>query len=209
MIMRKIRRSFAASGDWYDYLTQSPEHHLPEEDRSYELVKGIRREKVMGAPETLLANNLKVYLDELVETAALGWTVIGMPFDLPQAETRRIPDLAFVSHKTWPRTKRIPAAAAWAIAPDLAVEVISPFDVAHEVLVKVQEYFLAGVRQVWLIFPHIEQVYCYTSPTAVRILTRSDDLTADLLIPGFRLPLAELFPRHDEAGESAPDEERP
>ena len=55
-----------------------------------------------------------------------------------------------------------------------------------------------GVAVVWILLPQQERVYVYTSPTAVRILSRADDLTGDQLIPGFRLALTELFPPPDE-----------
>ena len=51
-----------------------------------------------------------------------------------------------------------------------------------------------SVAAVWLIVPHTHRVYCFDSPTAVRVLTRGDDLTGDAVVPGFRMPVAELFP---------------
>jgi hypothetical protein len=50
-----------------------------------------------------------------------------------------------------------------------------------------------------LVLPNVEQVHVYTSPSAVRILTKTEDLTADPLFPGFRVPLAELFPAAEES----------
>jgi Uma2 family endonuclease len=63
-----------------------------------------------------------------------------------------------------------------------------------DVFDKVREYFAAGVQQVWHVLSNVEQVHVYTSPTAVRILTRADELTGDPVVPGFRLPPADLFP---------------
>jgi len=59
---------------------------------------------------------------------------------------------------------------------------------------KVGEYFAGGVRQVWHIYSHIEQVLVFSSPTTIRVLTRADELTADPVVPGFRMALADLFP---------------
>ena len=52
----------------------------------------------------------------------------------------------------------------------------------------------AGVRQVWQVYSNVEQVWVFTSPTAVRVLTRADELTGDPVVPGFRMPVADLFP---------------
>jgi Uma2 family endonuclease len=58
---------------------------------------------------------------------------------------------------------------------------------------KIAEYFHAGVERVWVVLPSQEQVYVYDSPSSVRILTRTDELSGDPILPHFRLPLVELF----------------
>ena len=63
----------------------------------------------------------------------------------------------------------------------------------EEVLEKMREYFQAGTRLVWFVFSVAQEVYAYTTPTTTRIFTRADDLTADPVLPGFKLPLANLF----------------
>ncbi len=77
--------------------------------------------------------------------------------------------------------------------PDLAVEVVSPTNTAVEVIGKVQEYFGAGVRRVWVVYPTVRQVYDYNDPASVRILRDTDALDGDPVLPGLRLPVADLF----------------
>jgi Uma2 family endonuclease len=79
------------------------------------------------------------------------------------------------------------------MAPDLAVEIISPNDLYERVISKVEEYLAAGVRQVWLISPEHKTVTIYSSPTHTTILTEADDLVSDELLPGFRCRIADLF----------------
>ena len=79
-------------------------------------------------------------------------------------------------------------------SPDLAVEVISPTDNAFNMAAKVREYFAGGVRQVWQVFSNTEQVLIFTAPDAVRVVTRTDTLTAEPVIPGFQMAVANLFP---------------
>ena len=76
---------------------------------------------------------------------------------------------------------------------DLAIEVISPTNLASAVLAKVAEYFQHGVRFVWVVYPIEEQVYVYDSVTSVRILTRADRLAVPSVLPGFELALESLF----------------
>jgi Uma2 family endonuclease len=75
----------------------------------------------------------------------------------------------------------------------LAIEVISPTNLAEEVLDKFHEHFRAGVRRVWVIYPGTSQVYDYDAPTSVRILARTEELDGGGFVPGFRLPLTALF----------------
>lgn len=81
------------------------------------------------------------------------------------------------------------------VAPELAVEIVSPGNTVEDILDKVEEYFAAGVRLVWIVAPPHEKVYVYTSPKNITVLeSKSDDaLSAEVLLPGFTLPLKELF----------------
>jgi Uma2 family endonuclease len=81
----------------------------------------------------------------------------------------------------------------WEVVPNLAVEVVSRSDSVDSIIDKVAEYFHAGVELVWVMFPSQEQVYVYDSHTRVHILTRTDELSGDPILPHFRLPLMELF----------------
>lgn len=103
----------------------------------------------------------------------------------------RLPDISFVS------AARIPVdgepESKWHFAPDLAVEIISPNDIYSEVEEKIHEYFLAGVKQVWVISSEYRTLTVYISPTQVTILTENDELTCEELLPGFRLKLKDIF----------------
>lgn len=164
-----------------------------EEPGLYELVDGKIVRKTVGAAEIAIANLLKEALGDAVRAAKCGRTYVEMGFAMANGNGRK-PDLAFLSYQTWARNRRIPPGDYMPVAPDLAIEIISLNELALAAIYKVQEYFESGVQQVWVVYPNIEQVYCYTSPTSVRILTRDDELTADPLVPGFRLGVADLFP---------------
>ena len=64
---------------------------------------------------------------------------------------------------------------------------------------KIDDYFASGVRRVWVIYPLYAKFYDYESPTSVRILTRYDTLGGGEVLPGFQLPLSELFEVPTEA----------
>ena len=61
-----------------------------------------------------------------------------------------------------------------------------------------QEYFQAGVRRVWVVYPTERLVYAYASPTGLRVLGAAESLDGEDVLPGLRLPVADLF--EDTAG---------
>jgi len=124
-----------------------------------------------------------------------------MIFDLrPHVDSERRPDVAFVSFDRWARDRRLPRMRSWAVVPDLAIEIVSLTNSADEVAGKLEEYFKAGMRQVWVVYPGQSKIYVYTSTTAVRVLAPGDDLDGGDVLPGFRLSVRELF---EQAGEPA------
>src|ERR1700709_1460727 len=88
----------------------------------------------------------------------IGEACIEVLFKLPLAKDRnRKPDVAFVSYARWPKYQPFPATNAWAVLPDICVEVVSPNDLADEIETKINEYFEAGVRLVWIVYPRQER----------------------------------------------------
>jgi Uma2 family endonuclease len=167
----------------------------PDEEVLYEVVDDQVVELApMGAYEVRLATLLTARIETFAQQHQLGRAMQEMLFDLTVATGRkRRPDVAFVSFDRWPLTRRIPRTEAWEVVPNLAVEVVSRSDSVDYIVDKVAEYFHAGVKHVWVVFPSQEQVYVYDSPSSVRILTRTDELSGDPILPHFRLPLVELF----------------
>lgn len=169
----------------------------PAEDDLYEVIGGEKVVKPVSTYENVLAVELCGFLRDHVRPNNLGRAVTEVLFDLPNVGNDRRPDVAFVSAGRWPLNRRVPRTNAWAAVPELAAEVVSPTDDMEQVMERVEEYFRAGIALVWLVLPAQERVCVYTSPTAVRILSRADELTGDPVLPDFRPPLADLFPPPD------------
>ena len=165
-----------------------------ESDLLYEVVDGHIVEKgPLGAYEILVGSFLNTCLDGFARANNCGRAVSEMLFDFGAGLSQRRPDVAYVSYDRWPRQRRVPRTQAWAVVPELAVEVISPSNTFEEVVNKVHEYFQAGVQHVWAIAPPRQQVYVYQSPSHIRVLNVQDELTGDPFLPGFRLKVSELF----------------
>jgi len=162
------------------------------EDRLYELVDGILVEKTVGTYEAYLALLLGQFLGIHVRQNKLG-IVLGADGMMRLApELVRIPDVSFISWDRLPGRK-IPRTAVAHLAPDLAVEVISKGNTRQEMDRKLADYFTAGVRQVWYIYPVSREVRIYTAPDRSTVLPQDQTLDGGEVLPGFRLVLAEFF----------------
>lgn len=78
-------------------------------------------------------------------------------------------------------------------APDLVVEVLSPWDRTARLREKMEDYFLSGTRLAWAINPAERNALVYRSPEAERLVRVTEALAGEDVLPGFRLPLTELF----------------
>ena len=131
-------------------------------------------------------------LDQFVQEHGLGAVGTEIGFRLARnPDTLRAPDIAFVARSREPQGA---AAEKFAeLAPDLAVEVLSPDDSASDVLKKVEEYLASGVRLVWIADPATRTVTVYRSLEDVRVLTAQQDLDGRDVLPGFRCKIKEIF----------------
>jgi Uma2 family endonuclease len=163
-------------------------------DRLFEVVRGVRLEKNMGVLQNMIAATLYGFLAPFCRDRGLGRAAIETMFAIPGSGNDRKPDVAFVSFQRWPNDREIPEVNAWPIAPELAVEVISPTDRAFDVMDKVAEYFDGGVQQVWHVYSKTRRVLIFSSPTTIRVLTDADELTGEPILPGFRIRVVDLFP---------------
>jgi Uma2 family endonuclease len=115
----------------------------------------------------------------------------GFRLPIPDAEddTVRSPDAAFVSFERMPD---VPAGFA-PVAPDLAVEVLSPGDTASELQERLDDYFAAGTRAVWVVDPDRRTVTLHSATAPTRRLREGDTLDGADVVPGFAVPVRALF----------------
>jgi Uma2 family endonuclease len=166
------------------------------EDRLCELVDGVLVEKGMGYRESVLAAALAGFLRTFVVPRNLGLVSgeSGMMRLFPGLV--RIPDVAFAS---WDRIpgRRVPKEPIPGLVPDLAVEVLSKSNTKKEMDRKRGEYFRAGLRLLWLIDPDVRTATIYAGTEEPVVLDESATLDGGDVLPGFTLPLRDLFAELD------------
>lgn len=109
----------------------------------------------------------------------------------PDRETVRVSDVAIVWADRLPQGDALDHFAR--LAPDLAVEVISPSDRARDIAAKVAMYQEAGVPLVWLVDRWAKTVTVLALRQEPVTLHEGDDLDGGAVLPGFRLAVAEIF----------------
>jgi len=79
------------------------------------------------------------------------------------------------------------------MAPDLAIEVLSPGDRPDEIREKVQEWIARGTLLVWVINPETRSAQAHRSNGDVGFINPNECLDGEAVLPGFRIGLKELF----------------
>lgn len=125
----------------------------------------------------------------------------GFGYELPvpgRPDTLRVPDASFVRADRVPRPRL--RNRAWALAPDLAVEVRSPSERKGVLQAKLADYLAAGTRLVWVVNATARTVEVHAPGAPARLLRAGDALDGGDVVPGFALPFAELFAALDDEG---------
>jgi Uma2 family endonuclease len=168
-------------------------------DRLCELVDGVLVEKVMGYKESRLAFFLGHALQSFLDRHNLG-AVAGADGTLKILPRQvRIPDVSFIRWERFPGGK-VPDEPIPALAPDLAVEVLSPGNTEAEMQRKLRDYFTAGVRLVWYVDPPTRTARVYTAVDQCQVVAPDGVLSGGDVLPGFELSMAELFARAERSG---------
>ncbi len=162
--------------------------------RLCELVDGTLVEKPVGFEESLIALAIAFALDVFVRERKLG-IVVGPDATLRMSVGNiRLPDVSFISINDLPGGKR-PKDKVPRLPPTFAIEVISESNTAAEMHQKKLEYFASGSTLVWLIYPKTKSIEVFDAPTEVPVqsLSGADVLDGGAVLPGFSMPLSEVF----------------
>ncbi|HVK15345.1 MAG TPA: Uma2 family endonuclease [Fimbriiglobus sp.] len=169
---------------------------LPDQGKGFELVDGELKGLNVSFLSSFVAGLVYFHLQSHIVSRPVGWV---SPEDtsfccFPDAPGKvRRADVAFIA------LDRLTADQATAeghctVVPDLVVEVVSPNDSADDVNVKRIEWLAAGTRLVWVVHPLQQTIHAYRADEAVALLfNAADTLTAEPVLPDFRVPVADLF----------------
>jgi Uma2 family endonuclease len=173
-----------ATVEEFDQFVQLPENA----DRLFEYVGGEIIEVVSNNYSSEIAARILIEIGIFVKNKNMG-RVTGADGGYMVSGERYIPDVAFISREKQPE----PSHEAYnPTPPDLAVEVLSPSNDLSDIRIKLVNYLNAGTV-VWIVDPDKKQVEVYASGQAKK-LGLNDTLDGGAVLPGFTLPVKEIFP---------------
>ena len=172
---------------WQEFM------NLPDDGQRHELVRG---EVVTTPPaETdhdICANNINISLGYHVKQNMLGWMSGQGGFVVADhPDTVRAADVSFIAAHRLPTGKV--GKGYFRGAPDLLVEVVLPNDRLYDVEEKVEEWLAAGARLIWVVNPRRKIVIAHRPGAEPQTFRVGDTLDAADVVPGFTLPVAEIF----------------
>jgi len=171
---------------------------LPENaEKQLELIAGTIEEQMPpSADHAYIANRFGRFLDEFVENHDLGYVFgDGCTYVLSDV-TVLVPDCSFIA-KAQGITP--PFGVRFYLAPDLAIEVVSPANCAQQLMTRIEQYLRHGTRLVWAAYPETRDVYAWRLSANGTMTVRKFDLSSALdgedVLPGFTLEVRRLFPK--------------
>lgn len=168
----------------FDKLLELPENT----DKNFEFIAGELVEVPSNTFSSYISSLFNMYIALFVVQNQLGY-VTGEAGLYRVSNERYAPDVGYISKTRQPEISReVPNP----LPPDLAVEVVSPSDVDKNVTIKVGNYLAAGTV-VWLVRPDEQQVEIYEPGQPVKVLGSTDTLAGGNVLPGFTLPLSQIF----------------
>lgn len=180
-------------------LTPEDVERASERDgKLYELLDGELKEKVVGFESLFIATRISDRLNATFYPQYGVAAVEVMTYCFSRPNRGRKPDVVLVQMARLPNGK-VPRGDLH-IAPDLAVEVLSPGNSAMELEEKLDEYLEAGIEMVWIVHPDRRTIRIYRRSNGTTDLFRADGVIEnEPTLPGFVLKVGDVFPENRPA----------
>jgi len=188
IVADRVRSTPAPGMATLDDLVHANDHSKP----LCELIDNTLVEKAVGFEASVVAATISALLRNFVASHRLGIVSGADGMFRLLASSVRGPDVAFLSRHRLPGG-HFPQEAYPSLAPDLAVEVLSPGNTKAEMMRKRIEYFHSGVRLVWIVDCRSRSVAVYTSPVDVTVLDEEATITGGDVLPEFACAVADFF----------------
>ncbi len=166
--------------------------NLPENaEKILELIAGEMYEVPSHPRSSNVGSRFSYFIQDYLMERDIGYVTGEAGGYIISEEDRFAPDVAFISRERQPE---LPEQGYNPIAPDLAVEVVSPSDDMARLMYKKDRYLANGTRLVWIVYLKRREVEVYAPGQPMRIVGIDGILDGGDVLPGFKLPLRSIFP---------------
>ena len=159
-----------------------------------ELIDGVFVETVaVGMRHSFIAGNIMSPMHAYVRRNRMGRVggTDGGVLIQRNPDTVREPDIFFVSASRLPLEDH--SEGYLEVAPELVIEIVSPNDTRQSVNDKTTMWLSHGVLMVMEVYPAERAVMVHRPGVPAVTLTGDDELEGGDVLPGFTLPLSEIF----------------
>jgi Uma2 family endonuclease len=166
----------------------------------YELIDGQLRERKVSVLTNVIAAEITRILGNHCGAHNLGWVLASeLGYQCFPWNPRRVrrADVSFMRGDRLGGERMCEGFCS--IPPDLAVEIVSPNDLAEKLEGKVEEYLRAGVSLVWVVHPDVHIVHVYRVDGTTSRFRGQDELSGEDVIPGFHCKVDDFFPKATKA----------
>ncbi|MHB8628048.1 MAG: Uma2 family endonuclease [Aggregatilineales bacterium] len=157
-----------------------------------ELIEGELIEMPGAKPDhNLVAFVMAKLLDTFASKIQSGLVIPELGCQLTRnPDTLLFPDVAYISFE---RLGNHDMREYITVAPDLAIEIISPSNRCKEIEDKIDWYLEYGARLIWVVYTRSRKVHVYSTDKPFQVVKRDGVLDGGDVLPGFSLKLVDLF----------------
>ncbi len=170
---------------------------MPDDGTRRELIEGKLIEMLPGAKprHSLIATLIAAFLTTYAFQKKSGLVMTELGCMLTRdPDTLLFPDVGYIS---FTRLGSQNLDEYLSVAPDIAVEVVSPGNISEEIDTKIALYFQYGAQLVWIIHPTPQTARVYhasdKSEGTYQIIVSQGTLDGGNVLPDFSLKLSDLF----------------
>lgn len=159
---------------------------------NHELIEGELVETMSaGFIHRIVAQRISRFIGNFADENNLGEITAAETGFILGEKTYRGADSAFISNE---KLKQYGYPQGFfPVAPDIAIEVVSPNNTSEEMMEKVSLYLQNGSQMVWVIYPQTRVITVYRQNNIINLLRETDVLEGKNVLPNFKLPIAKLF----------------
>lgn len=179
----------------YDGIQMSLEEYLNweiaiEENIKYEWNNGvIEAVDKLRTEELYIYRNLQKEFYKINNHNSHGSFITEVNVFLQKVNKLRRPDIAYFRNEDINKARN----KKESILPPFVIEIVSNSNSINEVEEKIKDYFVSGIKIVWIVFPKFKEVKIYNSPKNIKVCSEHDLCDVGTIIPDFKISVVDLF----------------